>query len=341
MDFHAWLQWLLHLQLADQAPGVAVIQDLPVGVDPNGADAWAWQQVMADGVSVGAPPDPFNLSGQDWGLHPFVPWRLRQAGYRPFVEALRATLARHGGLRIDHVMGLLRLWWIPEGSPPTEGGYVHYPLTDLLEIVALESHRFQALVVGEDLGTLAPGLREEMAARNLLSYRLLWFEEEPPAGWPVPALAAVSTHDLPTVAGLWGGADLADQQASGLDADPASTEQLRGRLAEVAGIAAGADAGEAIGAAYRALAGAPCTLLAATLEDAAGVELRPNLPGTLRPENWSIPLPVPLEDLPGLPNAVAIAGALDRACRAAPAVGASPAVESSPVVEVSELPPDS
>ena len=131
------------------------------------------------------------------------------------------------------------------------------------------------------------------------------------------------------------------QQASGLDADPASTEELRGRLAEVAGIAAGADAGEAIGAAYRALAGAPCTLLAATLEDAAGVELRPNLPGTLRPENWSIPLPVPLEDLPGLPNAVAIAGALDRACRAAPAVGASPAVESSPVVEVSELPPDS
>ncbi|MBV9823057.1 MAG: 4-alpha-glucanotransferase, partial [Actinobacteria bacterium] len=299
-------------------PGVAVIQDLPVGVDPNGADAWAWQQVMADGVTVGAPPDPFSLSGQDWGLHPFVPWRLRQAGYRPFVEALRATLARHGGLRIDHVMGLLRLWWIPEGSPPTEGGYVHYPLADLLEIVALESHRFQALVVGEDLGTVAPGLREEMAARNLLSYRLLWFEEEPAADWPVAALAAVTTHDLPTVAGLWSGADLADQRASGLDADPASTSELRDHLAEVAGIAAGAGAGEAVVAAYRALAGAPCTLLAATLEDAAGVALRPNLPGTLRPENWSIPLPIPLEDLTGLPNVAAIAGTLDRACRAAP-----------------------
>jgi 4-alpha-glucanotransferase len=325
VSFHAWLQWLITLQLADLEPGVAVVQDLPIGVDPNGADAWSWQEVMAEGVSVGAPPDPFNLSGQDWGLLSFVPWRLRQAGYQPFIEAIRSTLAHHGGLRIDHVMGLLRLWWIPPGCGPTEGGYVHYPVQDLLEIVALESHRFQAMVVGEDLGTVAPGLREEMAARNMLSYRLLWFEEEPPAAWPVTALAAVTTHDLPTVAGLWSGADLADQRANGLDADAASTQELRDHLAEVTAVPAGASAGEVIEAAYRALAQAPSRLLAATLEDAAGAELRPNLPGTSREQNWSVPLPLTLEELRTAPGAAAIARTLDRACRAGtPATPAEP-----------------
>jgi 4-alpha-glucanotransferase len=314
ITFHAWLQWLLTLQLADLTPGVAVIQDLPIGVDPNGADAWAWQEVMAEGVSVGAPPDPFNLSGQDWGLHPFVPWRLRQADYQPFIEAIRSTLAEHGGLRIDHVMGLLRLWWIPEGSPPTEGGYVHYPVHDLLEIVALESNRFQAVVVGEDLGTVAPGLREEMAERNILSYRLLWFEEEAPAAWPVPALAAVTTHDLPTVAGLWTGTDLADQRAAGLDADAASTEQLRTLLAEVTGLPTTAAAGKVIAAAHQALAQAPSRLLAATLEDAAGVEHRPNMPGTTREQNWCLPLPVALEELLAAPEPAALARTLNQAC---------------------------
>jgi 4-alpha-glucanotransferase len=315
ISFHAWLQWALALQLADLAPGVAVIQDLPIGVDPHGADAWSWQEVMAEGVAVGAPPDPFNLSGQDWGLHPFVPWRLRQADYQPFIEAIRSTLAQHGGLRIDHVMGLLRLWWIPRDCPPTEGGYVHYPVHDLLEIVALESHRFQAVVVGEDLGTVAPGLREEMEARNILSYRLLWFEQELPAAWPVTALAAVSTHDLPTVAGLWTGTDLADQRANGLDADAASTEQLRDHLAELTAVPADASAEDVIGAAYRVLAQAPSRLLAATLEDAAGVELRPNLPGTIREQNWSVPLPLTLEELRTAPGAAVIARTLDQACR--------------------------
>lgn len=315
ISFHAWLQWLITLQLAELTAGVAVIQDLPIGVDPNGADAWAWQEVMADGVSVGAPPDPFNLSGQDWGLRPLVPWRLRQADYQPFIEAIRATLAQNGGLRIDHVMGLLRLWWIPDGSSPTEGGYVHYPVQDLLEIVALESSRFTAMVVGEDLGTVAPGLREEMAARNILSYRLLWFEEDAPRQWPVKALAAVTTHDLPTIAGLWTGADLEDQRASGLDADAASTEQLRDHLAAVTELPVTADPGTAIRRAYQALAQAPCRLLTATLEDAAGVELRPNLPGTTRQNNWSLPLPLSIEDLISAPNAAAIAETLNKACR--------------------------
>jgi 4-alpha-glucanotransferase len=163
---------------------------------------------------------------------------------------------------------------------------------------------------------VAPGLREEMAARNILSYRLLWFEEEPPAAWPATALAAVSTHDLPTVAGLWTGADLADQRASGLDADAAGTEQLRDHLAEVTGMPAGASAAQLIGAAYRSLAQAPSRLLAASLEDAAGVERRPNLPGTTRQQNWSLPLPIPLEELSSMPNVAAITHALTTAVTA-------------------------
>ncbi|MDQ1738349.1 MAG: 4-alpha-glucanotransferase, partial [Pseudonocardiales bacterium] len=332
VTFHAWLQWLITVQLANLTPGVAVIQDLPIGVDPNGADAWAWQEVMADGVSIGAPPDPFNLSGQDWGLRPFVPWRLRQADYQPFIQAIRATLAAEGGLRIDHVMGLFRLWWIPQGSPPTEGSYVHYPVHDLLDIVALESNRAHAVVVGEDLGTVAPGLREEMAARNMLSYRLLWFEEEPPPDWPATALAAVTTHDLPTVAGLWTGTDLEDQRAGGLDADAATTEQLRDHLAELTAVPVTAAAREVIAAAYQALAQAPSRLLAATLEDAAGAELRPNLPGTTRSQNWSLPLPLPLEELLTAAGPAAIARTLDQACRgsaAAPAGRLHPAAQQA------------
>jgi 4-alpha-glucanotransferase len=166
-----------------------------------------------------------------------------------------------------------------------------------------------------------------MQARNMLSYRLLWFEEEPPADWPVTALAAVTTHDLPTVAGLWTGTDLTDQQAAGLDADAASTEQLRDHLAEVTAVPASASPGEVITAAYRTLSQAPSQLLAATLEDAAGVELRPNLPGTTREQNWCLPLPVPLEDLLGAPEPAAIARTLDQACHAS---ATEPAPEPGP-----------
>ena len=224
LAFVCWLQWQAERQLSAAGGSTAVLQDLPIGVDPQGADAWVYQDLLADGVTVGAPPDPFNRSGQDWGLPPFVPWRLRDAGYQPFIEAIRATIAHAGGLRIDHVMGLFRLWWVPAGRTADRGGYVRYPASDLLDIVALESHRANAPVVGEDLGTVEPGVREELAERNVLSYRLLWFEQQPPANWPVGALAAVSTHDLPTVAGLWSGSDLADQRESGLDADEQATE---------------------------------------------------------------------------------------------------------------------
>lgn len=310
LAFVVWLQWQAEKQLRGAGAQVQVLQDLPVGVDPAGADAWAYQDVLALDATVGAPPDPFNRSGQDWGLPPFAPARLRDAQYEPFIEAVRATMALAGGLRIDHVMGLFRLWWIPDGMAATDGGYVRYPAGDLLDIVALESVRAGAPVVGEDLGTVEPGVREQLADRNVLSYRLLWFEKEPPAQWPVSALAAVATHDLPTVAGMWDGSDLEDQRASGLDADEDATRRLRELLIERGGIVAGASIDEAVAAAYRLLAEAPSLLRAATLEDALAEPVRPNIPGTEHRANWNRALAVPLEEFAEHPGIRAVAGLL-------------------------------
>jgi 4-alpha-glucanotransferase len=313
--FHAWLQWLLDVQLRDATGDLTVIQDLPIGVAGGGADAWAWQQTMAAGVKVGAPPDAFNAAGQDWGSPPLTPWRLRQAEYRPFIESIRATMAGAGGVRIDHVMGLFRLWWVPEGMQPADGAYVRYPSEEMLDIVALESHRARSIVVGEDLGTVEPGVREALAARDLLSYRLLWFEEEDPADWPVKALAAVTTHDLPTVAGLWSGSDVREQRHY-TDATHDELEQgrrsLLTRLEGRGGPPTDAGAAAAVEAAHRLLARAPCTLLAATLDDAVAEERRPNIPGVVERDNWSIALPVPVEDLPAHPTAAALAEILAR-----------------------------
>ncbi|SEO94795.1 4-alpha-glucanotransferase [Trujillonella endophytica] len=296
--FHAWLQWALQLQLERATEGMTVIQDLPIGVDGGGADAWTWQGVLARGVNVGAPPDAFNGQGQDWGSPPLVPWRLRLTGYEPFVESIRATIAGAGGLRIDHVMGLFRLWWVPAGGTAADGAYVRYPAEDLLGIVALESARARALVVGEDLGTVEEGVREAMAEHGVLSYRLLWFEDDAPAAWPAEAMAAVTTHDLPTVAGLWSGADLAEQREQGTGTD---AELERGRtelLGRLTGAPKKAGSGTAVRRAHEALATAPSLLLSATLEDAVADERRPNMPGTTGRPNWSLPLPVPVEDLP-------------------------------------------
>ncbi|MFK4041033.1 4-alpha-glucanotransferase [Nonomuraea wenchangensis] len=300
--FHAWLQWLTGRQLAAAAAELPVMQDLPVGVDPDGADAWSWQDLLAEGVSVGAPGDEFNAAGQDWGLPPFVPWKLRRAGYAPFAESVRAAIAASGGLRIDHVMGLFRLWWIPSGESAGRGAYVRYPAGDLLDIVALESHRAGAPVIGEDLGTVEPGVRETLAGRDLLSYRLLWFERDDPAAWPERAMAAVTTHDLPTVAGLWDGGDRADQRRLGLEPNEEGSRALRDALAAHGGLEPDADAAQAVLAAYRLLAEAPSLLLTATLDDALAARGRPNIPGAdgLRP-NWRLPLPVPLEELERLP----------------------------------------
>jgi 4-alpha-glucanotransferase len=306
--FHAWLQWLLDRQLARAADAAGLMQDLPIGVDPDGADAWAWQDVLATDVTVGAPPDRFIRRGQDWGLPPFIPHRLRAEGYGPFIETIRGAL-RHGrGLRIDHVMGLFRLFWVPRGLEPAQGGYVRYAADELLAVVALESQRAGAMVVGEDLGTVESGVRERLAAAGILSYRVVWFEDDPPARYPELAMAAITTHDLPTIAGLWSGADLLEQRALGLQPNEAAVATSRQRLARMVDATGDGTLEDVVHAAHRGLAQAPSLLVTATLDDALAVTERPNVPGTSheRP-NWSIALPVPLEVLEGaaLPRRIA------------------------------------
>ena len=308
VTFQAWLQWLLSAQLRAATGDLTVVQDLPIGVSGGGADAWAWQGVMADGITVGCPPDALNTVGQDWGSPPFVPWRLRAADYEPFVQSVRATIAGAGGLRIDHVMGLFRLWWIPEGGGPQEGCYVRYPAEDLLDIVCLESHRAEAVVVGEDLGTVEEGVAEALAERGILSYRVLWFEDDDPAEWLPGSLATVTTHDLPTVTGLWNGSDVDDQLASSdMTADDvlAGREELLGRLGRD-GLPTDATAQDAVAAAYAQLGRAPSLLLAFSLEDAVGEERRPNVPGTTERDNWRVPLSVPVDELATHPGPAAL-----------------------------------
>jgi len=295
--FHKWLQWLLDEQLARAAKGLALVQDLPIGFDPNGADAWAWQSLLAADCTVGAPPDVFNTQGQDWQLPPFIPHKLRAAGYEPIVQTVRSALRHGGGLRIDHVMGLFRLFWIPRGFGPARGTYVRYRPEELLAIVALESHRAGAFVVGEDLGTVEMGVREQLAGRNVLSFRVLWFEERPPRDYPRSAMAAVTTHALPTIAGLWSGSDAEAQRRIGLPANRAMDE-LRARFARLVGAQAEQPIQEIVARTYGLLGEAPSLLLVATLEDALAIEERPNMPGTIDTwPNWSLALPGGLEAL--------------------------------------------
>jgi 4-alpha-glucanotransferase len=297
--FHAWLQWLLDDQLARAGRALRLVTDLAIGFDGEGADAWAWQDLLAHGVTVGAPPDDFAPDGQDWGLPPFVPHRLRGAGYAPFIETARAGLRHAGGMRIDHVMGLFRLYWVPGGSTARDGAYVRYPTDALLAILALESERAGALVIGEDLGTVEPGVRERLLAERILSTRVVWFEPGPPADYPRLAFAAVTTHDLPTVRGLWTGSDLREQAAVGIRSNVEGTEALRTQLRTLTGLAADAPSDTVALAVHRRLAEAPSVLIAATLDDALGVAERPNLPGMTaeRRANWAIALPETLDQI--------------------------------------------
>jgi 4-alpha-glucanotransferase len=299
MNFYRWLQWLIDTQLAEAAGEITLVSDVAVGFDPDGADAWEFQDALASDVSVGAPPDSFNTAGQNWGLPPFDPDALRASGYRPFVETLRAAFRHAGGVRIDHVMGLFRLYWVPHGGAPADGTYVRYPADDLLDILGDESRRAGAFVVGEDLGTVEEGVREELAARQVLSYRLLWFEPGAPATYPELALAAVSTHDLPTIPGVWTGAD------------PGGAE-LRARLVETVGVAEDAPLDTVVARTYETLATAPSLLVTASLEDILGVTARPNQPGTVNETNWSLALPLTLEEIEKDPRLQRIAGALSR-----------------------------
>jgi 4-alpha-glucanotransferase len=297
--FHKWIQYLLEQQLSAVCRGPVIMQDLPVGVDPDGADAWAWQDIFAQGVSVGAPPDIFNTQGQDWRLQPFIPHKLRAAAYEPFIRIVRANMRHSTGLRIDHVMGLFRLFWIPEGAEKRSGTYVRYRSDELLAIIALESLRARAFVVGEDLGTVEEGVREALADRGILSYKVMWFEEEAPETYPPGALAAITTHDLPTIAGLWTGADLREQQQRGLKPNVKGTKESRASLQRLTGTDDDSPVEDVILKAYAELAKAPSSVVIASVEDALKVEKRPNLPGTLpdvRP-NWSMPLPKSLEEI--------------------------------------------
>jgi len=312
VEFHAWVQWQLDRQLATAARALPLMHDLAVGFDPEGADAWAFQDLLAPGVSLGAPPDALNLDGQDWGLPPFDPGRLRAAAYRPMAQTLAANMA-HGGIRVDHVLGFFRMWWVPQGLRPDDGAYVRCRAAELLDVLAIESHRAAAVVVGEDLGTVEAGVREELARRRVLSYRLLWFEGTPPRRWPRRAMAAVTTHDLATVAGTWTGADVRAEQAAGKRVDPVAAAGLRERLAEVTGAREDTPIQDVVARAYEALAAAPSHVLTATLEDAAASVRRPNMPGTIDSwPNWRIPLPVTLERLTRAPLPRRIAAALGR-----------------------------
>jgi 4-alpha-glucanotransferase len=306
--FHAWLQWLCEAQLRDATKSGRILCDLAVGVDRGGADAWFWQDAFALGMRVGAPPDEFNTTGQNWGLPPLDPWKLRAAAYEPYLETLRAALRPGAGLRVDHVMGLFRLFWVPVGSEASEGTYVRYPWHDMVALLRLEAVRAGAYIIGEDLGTVEDHVREVLLGSGVLSYKLFWFEEKQPAEWAHQALGAVTTHDLPTIAGVWTGSDVVAQREAGLAVNEQAAADLRRRLAEWTGSSDDRSLPEVIEATYAALGQAPCALLAAVLDDAACVEERPNMPGTIDEwPNWCLALPVPLEQVEQSDLAAAIA----------------------------------
>jgi (1->4)-alpha-D-glucan 1-alpha-D-glucosylmutase len=326
VGLHEYLQWQADLQLAraqerctDLGMAVGLYADLAISIGPDGSEAWANQHLYALGASVGAPPDAFNTRGQDWGLPPYDPWRLHEAAYAPLIATLRSNMLRAGALRIDHVMGLARLWWVPGGCEAHEGAYVRYPLADLLGIVALESHRERCLVIGEDLGTVAEELRRELEAHEILSYRLVLFEREgmeykAPGAYPRRALVAWSTHDLPTFAGWWNASDLETRARLGLmdtgALERAGSERRGERAALVAalvreglaveGTDPEAPASEELVVAVHAYAArSPAAVMVVQMEDVLGLAEQANVPGTVdQHPNWRRKLPLELDAWP-------------------------------------------
>ncbi|MCG6122476.1 MAG: 4-alpha-glucanotransferase [Microvirga sp.] len=320
IGFHAFLQWLTErsLETAQASAraagmGVGVVADMAVGMDAGGSHAWSRPGDVLQGVSIGAPPDLLGPLGQDWGLTTFSPRALAKHGYAPFIETLRASMRNVGGVRIDHVMGLSRLWLVPWGSSATEGVYLTYPVTDMLRLVALESWRNRAIVIGEDLGTVPDGFRETLGEAGIMGMRVLYFEREHGGGFRVPerydrgAAALTTTHDLPTLAGWWRGRDIDWRQS--LSLYPAPDDALKARdersgdrrafweAAKGCGAASGdAPSAEATGRAvdagiaYVAQSASALALLPA--EDIAGLDEQPNLPGvTDGHPNWRRRLP--------------------------------------------------
>jgi (1->4)-alpha-D-glucan 1-alpha-D-glucosylmutase len=311
INFYVYLEWqcdeqLKRVQSAAQRAGmpIGLYTDLAIGIDPNGADAWAFQNDFTRGASVGAPPDLFSPKGQDWGLLPPHPERIVDNGYRLFVEGFRRNMRHSGLFRLDHAMGLFRLFWIPEGRSAAEGAYITYPSQELLGILALESRRHAVIVVGEDLGTVTPDIRTRLMQAGLLSYRLLLFEKSdggrflPPHRYPDQAMTAVTTHDLPTLRGFWMGRDIELKEQLGLYPDDGLIERdkdarHRDRQALLAALkharllskeypeaSSVPDLDETLcRAVYTYLARTPCHLLAVPLEDLLGDRETPNLPG--------------------------------------------------------------
>ncbi|MCV7158379.1 4-alpha-glucanotransferase [Mycolicibacterium brisbanense] len=313
VDFHRWLQWQLDDQLtAAQATAVqagmalGILGDLAVGVDPDGADAWALQDVLALGVTAGAPPDEFNQLGQDWSQPPWRPDRLAEQAYEPFRALVSMALRHAGGLRIDHIIGMFRLWWIPKGAAPTEGTYVRYHHDAMIGIIALEAHRAGAVIVGEDLGTVEPWVRDYLRDRGLFGTSILWFEADG-SGAPLPAerwreycLSSVTTHDLPPTAGYLAGEHVRLRQELGLLTRPVEVELAEDRAAQDAWLAELRRVGllepddgpeEIVTALYRYLGRTPSKLLTLSLADAVGELRTQNQPGTTDEyPNWRVPL---------------------------------------------------
>lgn len=315
--FHLWLQVLCREQLDaaraaahDAGMAVGLVHDLPVGVDPGGADAWAQQDVFASDVRVGCPADAFNPLGQDWGLPPWRPDRLAETGYAPFRDVVRSVLRHGDGIRVDHVAGLWRLWWIPPGEPAHRGTYVHYDADVMLAALLLEATREGAIVVGEDLGTVEDVVTETMHDRGILSSAVLWFERDwdapgqphvPPARWEPETMASISTHDLPTVAG-W----IADERVHVQHRLGLLDESLEDALASAASDREalldllrqeGVPDDDLVVALHAVIAPAASRLVLSSPADAVGQLDQPNLPGTVDEyPNWRVPLPVRLED---------------------------------------------
>jgi 4-alpha-glucanotransferase len=308
--FHLFAQWQADRSLAvAQASArragmpVGLIADMAVGMDPAGSHAWSAPKEVLRGLTVGAPPDIFNARGQNWGLTNLSPRGLIDTGYAGFIATLRAAMRHAGGIRLDHAMGLQRLWVIPQGADPADGVYLHYPLQELLGLIALESQCHRAMVVAEDLGTVPEGFREKLARAAILGMRVLWFERDarggflPPQKWDAQAAALSTTHDLPTLAGWWSGHDLKWRRRLKLDAKPekARHERQRDRKRLWASLKKTSSARGPmpdqppvfVDAAFAALAAAPSPLKLLPIEDFLGEKEQPNIPGTISEHpNW-------------------------------------------------------
>lgn len=346
VEFHCWLQWTVDEQLAQvqrdligTGMSLGVISDLAVGVHPEGADAWGLGDALARGVTVGAPADQYNQLGQDWSQPPWRPDKLAELAYAPYRDMVRAALRDSGGLRVDHVIGLFRLWWIPEGAKPYEGTYVRYDHEALIGVLLLEAHRAGAVVIGEDLGTVQPWVRDYLAGRGVMGTSILWFERDwegdggllPPEDYRELCLATVTTHDLPPTAGYLQGVHVGLRHGLGLlersleeetAAEERSRDEVLADLRRRGLLREGAPVSEQVEALHAFLSQTPAKLVGVSVSDLAGDTRVINQPGTDEEyPNWRMPLagpdgtPVLLEELFTWRSARRLARTWDRRTR--------------------------